>query len=217
MATSSARPRSRPAAEKWALPAQQARSRATRERVLDAAEKAFAEHGYENARISDIAKAARCSVGAVYFRFRDKDALFLAIAEDFAHETRARFSEFFNDTGSQPPAAIIRAFVLKTAANFRRHRGLFRAIVEHGFEHADAMRTMMVLREDVVRSLEHVLQDPRRPRVPVSTGIRVVVQMVFGFLLVGLLNPRAPTRIDDDKAVAGLADAAVAYFGSVQS
>src|SRR5690242_16936455 len=74
--------------ERLALPVQQARSRATRERLLAAAEKVFADKGYEGARITEIAEAAGCSVGAVYFRFKDKDALFQAIAEDFTHNAR---------------------------------------------------------------------------------------------------------------------------------
>ena len=61
------------ASERWALPVSQARSRATRERLLAAAETVFAQKGYDGAKISDIAEEAGCSVGAVYFRFKDKD------------------------------------------------------------------------------------------------------------------------------------------------
>ena len=50
----------------------------------------FAEKGYDGAKLADIAEEAGVSVGAVYFRFKDKDALFLAIAETFIEETRAR-------------------------------------------------------------------------------------------------------------------------------
>ncbi len=207
----------RPGADKWALPAQQARSRATRERILDAAEASFAAHGYENARISDIAKSANCSVGSIYFRFHDKDALFLAIAESFIEGTRNGLSEFLEGSGADDASRTIRNFVLQTAASFRSHRGLFRAIVERGFDHPEVMGTMMRFREDVIAGLERALQKPRRKNQEFSTCVRVIAQMVFGFLLTGLLNPRAPTRIDDDRAVAGLAAAAVAYFGSVVS
>src|SRR5205807_6425213 len=98
----------------WALPAQQARSRATRERILEAAETAFGEHGYENARISDIAASASCSTGAIYFRFRDKDALFLAIAESFIEQTRAGLSEFILSRDAGSATTVIRTFVVDT-------------------------------------------------------------------------------------------------------
>lgn len=203
--------------EKWALPAQQARSMATRERILEAAEGIFATQGYENARISDIARAAGCSAGAIYFRFHDKDALFLAIAESFIAQARRGLSDALAKPKKSATDATIRDFIMNTADNFRRHRGLFRAIVERGFEHSQVMDAMMRFREDVIGSLDRTLQSAGRKNAATSSCVRVIAQMVFGFLLTGVLNPRAPTRIDDDKSVLGLADAAVAYFRSVQS
>lgn len=58
---------------------QQSRSRRTLERLVDAAEALFAERGYDGASIGDIVARARCSVGAFYARFRDKESLFLHI------------------------------------------------------------------------------------------------------------------------------------------
>jgi AcrR family transcriptional regulator len=58
---------------------QQARSRRTLERLVDAAEALFAERGYDGASIGDIVARARCSVGAFYARFKDKEGLFLHI------------------------------------------------------------------------------------------------------------------------------------------
>lgn len=48
-------------------------------RITDAAEKLFAERGYDGASVSDIVARARCSVGAFYARFKDKESLFLHI------------------------------------------------------------------------------------------------------------------------------------------
>jgi AcrR family transcriptional regulator len=203
------------ALEKWAHPAQQARSRATRERILAAAEAVFAAQGYEKARISDIARAAGCSAGAIYFRFHDKEALFLAIAESFIGQTRRGLREFLATPQDYSASDTIRSFVTRTAGNFRQHRGLFRAIVERGFDHPQVMDAMMTFREDVIGSLDSALQ-PKGPKsVAISSCVRVIAQMVFGFLLTGVLNPRSPTRIDDEKSVSGLADAAIAYFGTV--
>ena len=42
-------------------------------------EKLFAERGYDGASVSDIVSRARCSVGAFYARFKDKESLFLHI------------------------------------------------------------------------------------------------------------------------------------------
>jgi AcrR family transcriptional regulator len=202
------------AAEKWALPAQQARSRATRERLLAAAEKVFAERGYDGAKLADIAEEAGVSVGAVYFRFKDKDALFLAIAESFIEETRSRLKEYVLEGREHTTDAVIRNFVLRSAANLGTHRGLFRAIIERGFDHPPVMNIMFSFRDEIAASLESVLRR-RGGGSDLGDAVRVSTQMVYGFLLLGILNPNAPTQRNARAAVSGLADAVAAYLKTV--
>ncbi|HTT97569.1 MAG TPA: TetR/AcrR family transcriptional regulator [Rhizomicrobium sp.] len=202
------------AAEKWALPVQQERSRVTRERLLAAAEKVFAEKGYDGAKLADIATEAGVSVGAVYFRFKDKDALFQAIAETFTEETRARLDQFVLAGRNASTEDIVRTFVARTAANMRTHRGLFRAIIERGLEHPSVMDVMMAFRDEIARALETVLRE-HGGKAGLGDAVRVATQMVYGFLIVGILNPRAPTQQNTKAAVTGLADAVVAYLKTV--
>ncbi|HWA92285.1 MAG TPA: helix-turn-helix domain-containing protein [Rhizomicrobium sp.] len=198
--------RSEEGAEKWALPVVQARSKATRERLLAAGETVFADKGYDGAKLADIAAEAGVSVGAVYFRFKDKDALFQAIAETFAGEVRARIQRV---VAGGEPEDIIRMFVTGTAAQMRAHRGLFRAIVERGFEHGND--TIFAVRDEFAMALERALGRRRG-----DMTVRVMTQMIYGFLIAGVLNRQAPTRIGDARAIAGLADACVAYFRSAR-
>jgi AcrR family transcriptional regulator len=194
--------------ERWALPASQARSRATRERLLDAAEIVFAHKGYDGAKISDIAEEAGVSVGAVYFRFKDKDALFFAIAESFIEDARGNLAKLFSGAETMEVETIIRIFVTATAENFRRHKGLFRAIVERGLDHPLAMKTIFSFREELADSFEWALRGNGRASLPV----RVMTQIVYGFLIAGVLNDKAPTKITDAEAIAELANACVAYM-----
>lgn len=203
----------RPESEHWALPVQQERSLATRERIVAAAEWAFAEKGYEGARISDIAKRAGCSVGAVYFRFADKDALFFAIVESFRAGTRERLpvlaaSPFAN------PEEVIAAFVSATAIQAREHRGMFRAIVERGFDHSLAMDIMFSIRDELQSFLEAALGKFGRKYSDLSFMVRMMSQMVYGFLLAGVLNDRAPTRLDETRTMRELTAALNAYLKS---
>src|ERR1700761_2215095 len=197
------------ATERWSLPASQARSRATRERLLEAAESVFADKGYDGAKISDIAEEAGCSVGAVYFRFKDKDALFFAIAESYVDEARAGLLALLSVEAASPDH-VIRTFVAAAAASFRRHRGLFRAIVERGLDHQLAMKTIFGFRDELAATLEKALHGKNEPGIQV----RVMTQMIYGFLIAGVLNPSAPTQINDARAVEGLADACVAYLNT---
>jgi AcrR family transcriptional regulator len=51
----------------------------TRRRLLDAAERLFAEHGFEGTPVRDITTAAGCNVAAVNYHFGSKDKLYLAV------------------------------------------------------------------------------------------------------------------------------------------
>jgi TetR/AcrR family fatty acid metabolism transcriptional regulator len=57
---------------------------ATRERILHAALEVFAGKGYHRAIVDDIVRASGTSKGAVYHHFPNKEAVFLALVDDFA-------------------------------------------------------------------------------------------------------------------------------------
>jgi AcrR family transcriptional regulator len=57
---------------------------ATRERILAAALEVFAGKGYHRASVDDIVRASRTSKGAVYHHFATKEAVFLALVDEFA-------------------------------------------------------------------------------------------------------------------------------------
>jgi TetR/AcrR family transcriptional regulator, transcriptional repressor of aconitase len=57
---------------------------ARRREILDAARSCFARHGYEGATVRRLEDATGLSRGAIFHHFRDKDSLFLAVAEDDA-------------------------------------------------------------------------------------------------------------------------------------
>ncbi|WP_214407218.1 TetR/AcrR family transcriptional regulator [Pseudonocardia lacus] len=54
---------------------------ARRARILDGARSCFARHGYEGATVRRLEQAVGLSRGAIFHHFRDKEALFLAVAE----------------------------------------------------------------------------------------------------------------------------------------
>ena len=53
-----------------------------RRQILDAARACFADHGYEGATVRRLEQATGLSRGAIFHHFRDKEGLFLALAED---------------------------------------------------------------------------------------------------------------------------------------
>jgi AcrR family transcriptional regulator len=57
------------------------RSRLLRDNALICARKLIQEGRYASTSMSEIARTIGCSVGALYFRFRDKEALFASVVE----------------------------------------------------------------------------------------------------------------------------------------
>src|SRR3954465_2428801 len=57
---------------------------ARRHQILDGARACFARYGYEGATVRRLEEATGLSRGAIFHHFRDKESLFLALAEDDA-------------------------------------------------------------------------------------------------------------------------------------
>jgi len=55
---------------------------ARRREILDGARACFARYGYEGATVRRLEEQTGLSRGAIFHHFRDKDSLFLAVAED---------------------------------------------------------------------------------------------------------------------------------------
>jgi AcrR family transcriptional regulator len=64
-----------------------------RQQILDGARSCFARFGYEGATVRRLEEATGLSRGAIFHHFRDKDALFLAVASVDAAEMAATVAE----------------------------------------------------------------------------------------------------------------------------
>jgi AcrR family transcriptional regulator len=120
-----------PVAGPRVLEAKQARSQRTLERLLDAAESALSELGVEGATVPEIAGRAGMSVGVVYRRFRDKDALLQAVYARFferslALNRAALDPRLWEGRGAREIVATVVAGMVRGHAQYRGLlRGLF--------------------------------------------------------------------------------------------
>lgn len=94
-----------------------ARSESTREALLDAAEKLFAERGVAATSIRDIIGAAGVNLGAINYHFGTKKALVLAVFSRRLSPVSGRQFELLNrveqDAGGRPPRleAVLEAMI----------------------------------------------------------------------------------------------------------
>ncbi|MFI1304775.1 ScbR family autoregulator-binding transcription factor [Streptomyces sioyaensis] len=95
----------------------QERAVRTREQVLSAAATAFAKRGFPAVTILDVAELTGMTKGAVYFHYANKEALAIAVAEEFYQ----RLPLIFEDVrkAGLPPVKAVAELLHRTAVAFR--------------------------------------------------------------------------------------------------
>ncbi|MFX0592149.1 TetR/AcrR family transcriptional regulator [Melissospora conviva] len=137
---------------------------ARRQEILAAARGCFARHGYEGATVRRLEEATGLSRGAIFHHFRDKDSLFLAVAEDDAAtmvETVARnglvqVMRELLESATSPDTAGWLGSQLEVSRRLRTDPAFARRWAERAAAVADATRERLVrqreagvLRDDV--------------------------------------------------------------------
>jgi TetR/AcrR family transcriptional regulator, fatty acid metabolism regulator protein len=85
------------------------RSSDKRERILSAAERIFARHGFFAAKVSDVAKEAGVADGTIYLYFKSKDDLLISLFERRMHQVNETLRKAVEPVSS--PREQLRAFV----------------------------------------------------------------------------------------------------------
>lgn len=115
-----------------ALPARQERSRDLRDRLVASTRALIDDGGFAGTSMAQIARAAGCSVGVLYQRFSDKDALFDSVVQMALDAALAQQrGEVAQGRYQQPTLeATVQACVQDYVGFVRRHEGLVRAIYQ---------------------------------------------------------------------------------------
>ena len=86
-----------------------------RSELLATAMKLFANKGYDNVSVREVAREADVAPGLAYHYFDSKQSLFAAAIEDYAQRSAAVFIEIFNDAHLTLDEKIAQA--IQTASN----------------------------------------------------------------------------------------------------
>lgn len=113
-------------------PLKQDRAARTREKVLQAAAESFAEKGFPQVTVLDVAERAGLTKGAVYFHFANKEALATAVAERFYGRVAELVETLRGE--SRPSLERVTEFLRRNAVLFRDDR-VFQAGARLQIEH----------------------------------------------------------------------------------
>ena len=136
--------------------------RDTRERILDVAERLFAEHGLERVSIRDIIGAARANLGAITYHFGTKQKLILALFErrlvPLDQQRLAALDAVEKAAGKEPPRleVVLEAFIrpaVEQALDASSGTATFRKLMARSF-----MEPNPVLERFLHRHFEVVVQ-----------------------------------------------------------
>ena len=110
--------------------ARQARNDVYRGQVLEVAEKVFADHGFESAKLQDISAGAGVSMGTIYGVFANKEELFRAILNERGRELLALARRVAED--AEAPRQALKALIEAYVGYFVEHPDFLRMHLRHG-------------------------------------------------------------------------------------
>jgi AcrR family transcriptional regulator len=193
----------------------------TRDRIVTAARRLFAERGYHGTSVGDVEAAAGLSPrsGALYKHFPSKRAVLEAVMGEHAEAIdRMRTQAALMPLGDL--RAELTAFARWALAELRREHELTRIVMKEGDRFPELVATF---RESIVEgghrlAAEWVAHQAAERGVeladPDAVGSVLTVSLV-GYTLQELLFGPAPRGVDDDRFIAAWVDSAVALVDSL--
>ena len=165
-------------------------ARSTRGRILTAAERLFAEHGFSNVSMPTIAKASGITAGAIYKHYDSKADLFIEVVRRTVQSIPP-----IVDGDASRAAAIPRVVAMYTTPGLKLLRQLAVEIHSPSANHPKVRR---ILRN----SLEHSIEDIRNhvagaqragkldPRLDASLVASMVMVLILGLTHMETLVPQ---------------------------
>jgi AcrR family transcriptional regulator len=160
----------------------------------------FAQRGYSNATLDEIAADAGFTKGALYYNFASKEDLFFALLDRHMESRIALLREL--RTRAEPADARLAEGAARTVRSLAQEREwslLYLEFSAYAARHARFRREfekrLRAVHEAMVETVESLAADPSRLALPVETLALGVSALVDGVAFGRLLRPRA---IPDD-------------------
>jgi AcrR family transcriptional regulator len=102
----------------------------TRERLVEAAKEIFEEHGFLEARISDIAERAGQAHGSFYYYFDSKEEVFREVAAALDEQLFAPLEDVIKAQSKLPPQQRIREAMRRHFESYRKEARIL-GLIEH--------------------------------------------------------------------------------------
>jgi len=141
----------------------------TRERLVEAAKEIFEEHGFLNARISDISERAGQSHGSFYYYFDSKEEIFREVAISVDEQLFAPLEEVIMADTKLPAQQRVREAMRRHFESYRKEARML-GLIEHVSRFDAEVNALRLARHkrittqvaDIIRRLQRrKLADPK--------------------------------------------------------
>ncbi|MDF1722231.1 MAG: helix-turn-helix domain containing protein [Minwuia sp.] len=191
-------------------PVRQRRAIQRQRAILDAGRKLLHDVPFDTLRMEQIATEAGCSVGTLYQRFKDKDALLDVIMEEVVAELDQLITDQLSATemDGMTADAGVHHVVAITHGFLNDNQGLVRAIMARQLRQPDAVSHMRLAGARLVGQSFAALSllDDRFAKTVDRGGFQFAMQTVIGTLNNAILNQPGPYQIEDPEIVIRLSD-----------
>jgi AcrR family transcriptional regulator len=175
----------------------QARSEATRRKIIDSAVELINEIGYPAAGLGDIIERAELTKGALYYHFDSKEALATAILEEGAESVLGAFRSAGRSSSPAMENVIHGSFVVTDVlATDRVAQAGARLLRTFGGFNPAAKGTFEVLVNEITEQVKAATAegDLRADLDPQTTGASIVAAMLGDELLASAMTDGADLR-----------------------
>ena len=151
-----------------------------RRRILDAAVSVFAQHGFYNAKVSQIAKEAGVADGTIYLYFKNKEDILIQVFIDAMDEILRRQEEAL--AGITDPIDRLRTFIRVHFASVAESRAMAEVITVELRQSAKFMRnTDMKPFGRYLAMIARIVDDGVRSGAFAESSVpRLIARAVFG-------------------------------------
>lgn len=172
--------------------------------IAQAAKSVFAERGYQQATLEEIAQRAGMSKATIYLYYKNKDDLFLHVVEELVATGTAETAQHAEAPGT--PLEKLARIVRGQMVFYERERDFFRIYLneKHGLEvapkdpHKRVLRDMYLQRVEVLHSVLQQGIQAGLLRPLDSRRLAFFLQEMMSSVLIQRIQGKAKTSVEED-------------------
>ena len=173
---------------------QQKRSEETRNRLLNAAEKCFAQDGYDAAGVAKICQYAGVSKGAFYHHFSSKQMIFMALFKQWLEGVDLQLTHLRDNMEDIPEGLISMAAVVQDVTRTAENQlPIYLEFLNRAARDPNVLQAMIEpfhrYHAFFVEMIEAGISQGTLRQIDPAVAARVIISMAVGLLIQGLLDP----------------------------